>query len=121
MLDRLRTRVNAASHGIRGALVACPNLEEARNLAGMLAAAGYRVHTGFNGKELLSEAARSADYELALIDVTIDRPPAGVLLQQFRHDPRTASLRVGVVARSGFLDAAERVARSSSCSDTRGD
>ena len=102
----------AASRGVRGALVACPNLEEARNLAGMLTAAGYQGHACFNGKELLSEAARSPDYELALIDVTIDRPAAGTLLQQLRHDPRTASLRVGLIARAGYFERAEHLAQS---------
>jgi hypothetical protein len=43
--------------------------------------------------------------------VTIDRPLIGILLQQLRHDPRTASLRVGLVARNGYFDRAERLAR----------
>ncbi len=102
----------AASHGVRGALVACPNLEEARNLAGRLAAAGYQVRTCRSGKELLSQAARSPDYELALIDVTVDRPTAGTLLQQLRHDPRTASLRVGLIARAGYFELAGHLAQS---------
>ncbi len=94
----------AASSGFRRALVACPSLEEARDLAGMLSAAGFQVDTFSNGKDLLLQAVRSPDYELALIDVTIDHPPIGILLQQLRHDPRTASLRVGLVARSGYLE-----------------
>ena len=100
----------AASSGFRRALVACPNLGEARDLAGLLATAGFQVDTYTNGKDLLFQAARSPDYELALIDVTIDRPVAGILVQQLRHDSRTALLRVGLIARSGYFDRAERLA-----------
>ncbi|MCE5266778.1 MAG: hypothetical protein LLG00_02695 [Planctomycetaceae bacterium] len=102
----------AATQGTRGALVACPSLSEARDLAGLLATAGYRTHTSFDGRELLSQASRSADYEVALIDVTISRPTAAMLLQQLRHDPRTASIRVGLIAGAGYLDRAEHVAKS---------
>ena len=56
------------------------------------------------------QAARSPDYELALIDVSIDHPEIGMLLQQLRHDPRTASLRVGLIARAGHFEQAERLA-----------
>jgi hypothetical protein len=101
----------AASSGFRQALVAAPNLAEARELAGMLSAAGFQADTFTNGKELLLRAARSPDCELALIDVTIDHPVIGMLVQQLRHDPRTASLRVGLVARQGYFDQAERLAR----------
>jgi len=99
----------AASSGFRHALVACPNLAEARELAGVLSAAGLQADTFTNGKELLLWAARSPDCELAMIDVTIDHPVIGMLLQQLRHDPRTASLRVGLIARHGHLDQAERL------------
>ncbi|MEN6450299.1 MAG: hypothetical protein ABFC96_07395 [Thermoguttaceae bacterium] len=102
----------AASSGERGALVGCPNADEARDLAGMLTAAGYRVRTCFDGKDLLYQASRSADYELALVDVRIDHPPVASLVQQLRHDSRTASLRVGLIAAAGYFQRAEHVAKS---------
>ncbi len=102
----------AASSGLRRGLVACPGPTEARELAGMLSAAGFQVDTFSNGKDLLLQAVRSPDYELALVEVTIDHPLIGILLQQLRRDPRTASLRVGLIARSGFLQEAERLAES---------
>ncbi len=101
----------AASRGTRHALVATPNADETRELAGMLAAAGYQCGTALNGRDLLRLAAQSPDYELALIDVSIDRPEIAMLLQQLRHDERSASLRVGLIARSGYLERAERLAR----------
>ncbi len=73
-------------------------------------AAGFVTDTFTNGKELVLRAAQSPDYEFALIDVTIDRPVIGILLQQLRHDARTASLRVGLIARSGDFHEAERLA-----------
>ncbi len=101
----------AASSGVRHALVAGPNIEQARDLAGMLAAAGFETDTATTGKELLRLATRSPDYELAWIDVSINHPEIGALLQELRRDWRTASLRVGLVARSGYSEQAERVAR----------
>jgi hypothetical protein len=98
------------SSGFRHALVAAPSLMEARELAGMFVAAGYETDTYLNGKELVLAAAQSPDYEFAMIDVTIDHPVIGILLQQLRHDPRTASLRVGLVARDGHFDEAEHLA-----------
>jgi len=55
-------------------------------------------------------AADSPDCELVFIDMTIDRPTADALLQQLRHDPRTAAIRVGLIAGDGRLEAAERIA-----------
>ena len=100
----------AGSGGSRHALVAAPTLMEARELAGRLVGAGFVTDTFTNGRELVLRAAQSPDYELALIDVTIDHPTVGILLQQLRHDARTASLRVGLVSRSGHFHEAERLA-----------
>ena len=100
----------AASRGEPAALAASPKPEEARDLAGRLAAAGYRADAATNGRELLLRAAQSPDCELALISATIDRPTADMLIQQLRHDPRTARLRVGLIAPSGHYARAERIA-----------
>jgi CheY-like chemotaxis protein len=101
----------AGSRGIRGSVVACPNSEHARDLAGRLAAAGYRTETCSIGREALLRAADSPDCELVFIDMTIDRPTADALVQQLRHDPRTAAMRVGLIAGDGRLEAAERIVR----------
>lgn len=100
----------AGSGGSRHALVAAPNLTEARQLAGMLVGAGFVTDTFTNGRELVLQAAQSPNYELALIDVTIDHPTIGILLQQLRHDARTASLRVGLVGRVSRFHEAEHLA-----------
>ncbi len=94
----------AGSSGSRHALVAAPQLRGRARPGGNARRGRLRQTDTFtNGKELVLQAAQSPDYELALIDVTIDRPVIGILLQQLRHDPRTASLRVGLIARAGYL------------------
>ena len=101
-----------ATGGTRHALAAGPNLEQARQLAGLLATQTYDVDAATTGKELLRLAAASPDFELALIDVTVAQPEIEMLMQQLRHDERTASLRVGLIAREGYFEQADRVART---------
>jgi hypothetical protein len=102
----------AGSSGVRRALVGGPNLEKTRDLAGTLAPAGFQTDAATTGKELLRLATRSPDYELAWIDVSINHPEINLLLQELRRDPRTALLRVGLVAREGYSELAERLART---------
>lgn len=102
----------AASSGARRALVAGPSTEDSRRLAGMLAAAGYQVDTAVTGRELGRLAVASPDYELALIDAAIERPTIDLLLKELRKDCRSGTLRVGLIARDGFLPRARHVARS---------
>jgi CheY-like chemotaxis protein len=102
----------AASSGTRRVLAADPILQDARDLGGMLAPHGYQADIAATGKELMKLAASSPDYELVLIDVAIDQPVIDILLQQMRRDERTASLRVGLIARAGFRERAEHAERS---------
>ena len=76
----------------------------------MLSALGYQTDMASTGRQALHLALGSPDYEIAFIDTTIDDPVAELLVQQFRHDSRTASLRIGVLARSGSIDQAKRIA-----------
>ena len=55
-------------------------------------------------------ATRSPDYELAWIDVSINHPEIDILLQELRRDPRTALLRVGLLAHAGHFELAEHLA-----------
>jgi hypothetical protein len=101
----------AASRGAGRALVGSPSIEGARELAGMMASSGLQVDTASTGRELVHVAAASPDYELALIDSIIDRPTVDLVVQELRGDYRTADLRVGLIARSGNYERAERIAR----------
>jgi len=101
----------AASSGVGRALVASPRAESLQQIVATLSAMGLRVDTAVSGRELLRLAFASPDYELVIVDTTIDRPRIDFLLQRLRHDYRTARLRVGLVARSGLFEAADRLAQ----------
>ena len=100
----------ASSSGMRRALLAGANVEGLRKMASALNAAGFQSDTATNGREAMLMAASSPDYELAWIDVGIDQPPINLLLQQLRHDDRSADLRVGLIAREGFAERAQHAA-----------
>jgi hypothetical protein len=101
----------ASSKGERRAMVAARNTAEARRIGGFLADMGYEIDTAVTGHELLKKLAESSDYELVLVDVRIDRPPIGILLQQLSQDGRTARLPVGVIGAEGFFKQSEKAAR----------
>lgn len=101
----------ATSQGERRALVAGPSTSESQRIAGHLAALGYMADTARSGRELMELALRSADYELVLVDEGLQQPTILFLLQQLRHDNRTAHLPVGIWARDGRLPQAEHAAR----------
>jgi CheY-like chemotaxis protein len=100
----------AATKGSRRALVGGSNSQSARDLAGMFSEAGLETDTATSGREFLRLATTSPDYELALIDPAIEQPTIDMLLQQLRRDCRGADLRVGLIARAGWFDVADRVA-----------
>jgi CheY-like chemotaxis protein len=100
----------ASSSGMRQVLLAGANVEDLRKMVPALTAAGYQTDTATNGREAMRMAVSSPDYELALIDAGIDQPPLNLLLQQLRHDDRSADLRVGVIARDGFSERAQHAA-----------
>jgi hypothetical protein len=100
----------ASSSGMRRALLAGANVEDLRKMVPALSAAGFQSDTAVNGREAMRMAVSSPDYALALIDAGIDQPPLNLLLQQLRHDDRSADLRVGVIAREGFSERAQHAA-----------
>jgi hypothetical protein len=102
----------AATSGRRQALVMGPVPQQSRDLAGMLASQGIEGNVATHVSESLKMAVESPDYEFALIDVAFGPLQVGTLLQQLRRDERTASLRVGLIARTGIEEDADREARS---------
>jgi uncharacterized protein YjeT (DUF2065 family) len=100
-----------ASAGTRRAMVATPSTETSRRIGGFLVELGYDVDTAVTGREMIQQLLASADYELALVDVTIERPAISFLVQQLRRDCRTAGLPVGILATSGRFEQGRRIAR----------
>jgi hypothetical protein len=100
----------AASSGARRVLVASPHTETAMQMAGSLAAAGYQIDVATSGREVVRMAMASPDYEFVLIDMWTYEPTPDFVVQQLRHDYRSAGLRVGLLAREGFLARARQIA-----------
>ena len=89
----------SAATGQRRAMVAGPITEDAMRIGGLLTELGYQADTAVTGREMLDRLVASPDYELVLIDSRIQQPPINLLVQQLRHDARTAGLPVGCWAR----------------------
>jgi len=100
----------AATTGARRALAVSPNTETLEEWVGVLKFRNITADFAVTGREALRLALRCPDYELAVIDMTTQGPPAEGIVQQLRRDYRTSSLRVALVARAGFLERAERIA-----------
>jgi len=100
----------AATTGGRRALVVSPGAETLEEWVGVLKFRNITADSATTGREALRFALRCPDYELAVIDMATQGPPAEEIVQQLRRDYRTSSLRVGLVARAGFLKRAERIA-----------
>ncbi len=100
----------ASSYGVPRVLVAHPSSAEAQTLAGLAATLGYEPDIATNGRDAFELAVRSPDYDFALIHETIDRPNVDRLVAQFRRDPRTARLPIGLIALPDDLERLERFA-----------
>ena len=89
-----------------------PSTERSRYIAGYLTSLGYRVETAVTGGQMLRQLAVSPDYELVLLDIDTIRPAPHLLIQQLRHDWRTAALPVGVLAGEDRIEEARHVVRN---------
>jgi hypothetical protein len=100
----------AASTGVRRALLVSPNNETMQEWIGVLKFRNIASDMAATGRDAVRMALRCPDYELVLIDMATLGPPAEELVQELHQDYRTASLRIGLIARAGFLKRAERIA-----------
>ena len=101
----------SASGGAPRALVAGSSSAEAGRVGGYLVGLGYELDTATTARDAIRKLLVSPDYELALVDAGLQRPTVDFMLEQLRHDCRTAGLPVGVTARSGQLDRARHLVR----------
>jgi hypothetical protein len=100
----------AATTGGRRALIVSPSTGTLEEWIGVLKSRNITSDLASSGRAALRLAMRCPDYEMVVIDMATLGPPAEEIVQQLHHDPRTASLRIGLVARAGFLKRAERIA-----------
>jgi hypothetical protein len=100
----------ATSAGTRKAIIGFPNIETARNLAGMVNSLGFDGETATNGRELLIKATKSGGYELVLISSRIDRAPLYLVLQDLRNHAHTGQTPIVLLAEDDELgDLRERI------------
>ena len=102
----------AASTGGRRALVVSPSTETLEEWMGVLTFRNIPADPVTTGREAVRMALRCPDYELVVIDMATLGPPAEEIVQQLHQDYRTASLRIALVARAGFLERAKRIAEA---------
>jgi len=100
----------AASTGARRALAVSPGSGTLEEWVGVLKFRNFATDSAATGREAVRRALRCPDYELLVIDMATLGPPAEEIVEQLHQDYRTASLRIGLVARAGFLRRAERIA-----------
>jgi hypothetical protein len=102
----------AASTGGRRALMVSPNSQSLEEWIGALKFRNIASDTATSGTEAVRMAWRCPDYELMVIDMATQSPPAEEIVQLLHQDYRSAGLRIALVARSGFLERAQRIAAS---------
>ncbi len=104
----------AASSGGRRAVVVSPNSRTLEEWIGVLKLRNIESDGATSGAEAVRMAWRCPDCELMVIDMATQSPPAEEIMQQLHKDYRTAGLRIALVAQSGFLARAERIAQTDS-------
>jgi hypothetical protein len=100
----------AATEGKRRALLAGADGNTFLDLAAALTVERIQGERAGSGHAALRMALRCPDYEMLLIDAGIGDPLAETVVEHLRQDYRTAATAIGVVARTGFLERAERLA-----------
>jgi len=100
----------ASLTGSRQVLIAGVGGKNEQALVGYLGELGYTTNSVATGRELVRQAISSPDYEFALVYTSIG-PNLSIALQQLRHDCRSATLSVGILASSGRLEWAKRIAK----------
>jgi CheY-like chemotaxis protein len=94
----------------RRAVVAMPVADDATTLAGRLNGLGIEADPATRGGQAVAAAWQSADLEIVLVDVDIDRPGIRDVLYALRSEPATGQVPIGLLATKSRLDAAQRIA-----------
>jgi hypothetical protein len=68
---------------------------------------GYEAESVATGVQAMQLANRNSDYEFALISDGIERPGVRDLVQQLRHNPRSANLPIAILTREENKDRIE--------------
>jgi len=94
----------------RRAVVAMPVADQATTLAGRLSSLGIEADPATRGGQAVAAAGRSADLEMVLVDIDVDRPGIRDVLYALRSEPATGQVPIGLLATKSRLDTAQRLA-----------
>jgi CheY-like chemotaxis protein len=86
------------SNGTRTAVVGDVRILAAQQIAGLLQPLGYDVRVATSNRDLVRQAIAAPDLELVLVDMLLAGDLSGKVVQDLRHDCRTASVPVGLLA-----------------------
>lgn len=103
-------RYFANATGERRILIADPRASRGQLMVGLLSENGYVADRFYTGREAMLGGTKSPEYLAALIAFTIGKPDVAQLLQDFRSDPRTADVPVGLIVDPADRLEAERLA-----------
>lgn len=98
----------ARTAGTRRILIAHPRSEISQTLAGICLELGIDSDLFITGNLTFQAARRNSDYELVLLSDAIELPNIQEQVQQFRRDPLTAKLPIGVLARAENFERLQR-------------
>ena len=96
--------------GQKRAVVVCPWLGDATNIANLLTPLGFTSETATTGREAMQLAIDSADTELMMLDVRTPSSNVEFLVQDMRADNRTHDVPIAVLANGWQVSRAERAA-----------
>ncbi len=99
----------AGTTGSLKAVVADGHTEEAQRMAGLLTELGYEGEIASSARQMVRRAMASPDVALVLFNTSLPYVDADLLIQELRHDIRTALMPVGFLSLGGDLGRLERL------------
>ena len=100
----------AGTSGGRLAVIGHPRSQQGQNLLALLGPLGYDGEVAYRGRRLLEAAGESADVDLILVHMDIDRPRIREVLYQLRKMPQTGRAPIGIISSLDDLEEAQRLA-----------
>ncbi len=100
-----------STQGVPRALVVDPRPVTAQNRVGVLMQLGVDVQIAPDARTAMQMLAKSADYELLVVDMLVAAPSSGLFLNALRRDNRTAHIPLAIVADAAQRELATALAR----------
>ncbi len=99
----------AGTTGALQAVVADVNAEQARRMAGLLTELGYEGQIATSARQMVRAAMASPDVALVVFNTSLPYSDADLLIQELRHDARTALMPVALLSLGNDAQRIERL------------